>query len=137
MNRRMTLLFGGAVALVLFALMGLAITSTDAWEGEGTQENVTKANDQATLVDTMFGPQVVAFEVLGILLTAAMIGALVIARPIDAVEDESNYSHPTEAQVAESDHASDPEAHALRNPAAAPDAPSSPAPTSPATEGSP
>ena len=111
MNRRMTLLFGGAVALVLFVLMGLAITNTQPWSGEGTQENVTKANDQATMVDTLFGPQVVAFEVLGILLTAAMIGALVIARPIDAAEDESHYTHPTPAQVAESDKASDPTMH--------------------------
>ena len=139
MNRRMTLLFGGAVALVLFALMGLAITNTDPWSGEGTQGNVTAANDQATVVDTLFGPQVVAFEVLGILLTAAMIGALVIARPIDAVEDESHYSHPTEAQVTESDNASDPAAHALRNPP--PPAASSSAvaasPAAPAKEGSP
>lgn len=111
MNRRMTLLFGGAVALVLFALMGLAITNTEAWAGEGTQENVTKANDQAAVVDTLFGPQVVAFEVLGILLTAAMIGALVIARPVDAVEDDSHYTRPTPAQVTESDNASDPALH--------------------------
>jgi hypothetical protein len=114
MNRRMTLLFGGAVALLLFALMAFTIAGTEPWSGTGTQDNVTKANDQATMVDTLFGPQVVAFEVLGILLTAAMIGALVIARPIDAAEDESHYTHPTEAQVAESDHASDPAAHTAR-----------------------
>ncbi|MEK6976066.1 MAG: NADH-quinone oxidoreductase subunit J [Candidatus Thermoplasmatota archaeon] len=111
MNRRMTLLFGGAVALALFAMMGLAITGTQPWDGEGTQENVTKANDQASVVDTLFGPQVVAFEVLGILLTAAMIGALVIARPVDAEADDSHYTHPTPAQVAESDKASDPATH--------------------------
>jgi len=118
MNRRMTLVFGAAVALLLFALMAFTIVGTEPWAGEGTQDNVTKANDQATMVDTLFGPQVVAFEVLGVLLTAAMIGALVIARPIDAEADESHYSHPTPAQVAESDHASDPAAHALRNPPA-------------------
>lgn len=71
------------------------------------------ANDQGPLVDTMFKPQVLALEVLGILLTAAMIGALVIARPLEAAADESHYSHPTAAQVAESDRASDPATHAL------------------------
>ena len=112
----MTLLFGGAVALLLFAVMGFTIAGVAPWSEEGTQANVDKANEQASVVDTLFGPQVIAFEVLGILLTAVMIGALVIARPIDAVDDENHYSHPTAAQVAESDKASDPAAHALRNP---------------------
>lgn len=118
MNRRMTLAFGAIIAVALFAMMGLAITNTVPWDGTGTQEAVDKANDQATVVDTLFGPQVIALEVLGVLLTAAMIGALVIARPIDAVADETHYSHPTPQQVAQSDHASDPAAHALRNPPA-------------------
>lgn len=112
MNRRFTLLFGGAVALVLFALMGLTIADVDAWRGEGTADNVTAANDQATIVDNLFGSEVLAFEVLGILLTAAMIGALVIARPLDAEPDEAHYTHPTPQQVAESDRASDPATHA-------------------------
>ena len=120
MNRRMTYLAGAAVALLLFTLMGLTIGDVDAWSAEGTQENVTAANDQATLVDAMFGPQVIALEVLGILLTAAMIGALVIARPLDAEPDESHYTHPTPQQVAESDRASDVAAHGLRNPPAPP-----------------
>lgn len=133
MNRRMTLLFGATVSLVLFVLMALTIRGTAPWNDEGTQQSVDAANDQSAMVDALLDGQVVPFEVLGILLTAAMIGALVIARPLDAVEDGSHYSHPTEAQVAESDHASDPEAHALRNPAAI----AAPAPTSPAKEGSP
>jgi hypothetical protein len=226
MNRRMTLLFGGAVALVLFALMAITIRGTDPWTADpalvatmgdkfganfdsaktaveagqavngadlhaqgaslstqahkvadaaptwGSGANLTsgtaaftteltvldakvaaldasaptadqlaalgtaahdladaarglqatldaqsvQANDQTTMVDALFGGQVIAFEVLGILLTAAMIGALVIARPLEAPADDSHYSHPTTAQVAESDHASDPAAHALRNP---------------------
>ncbi len=116
MNRRMTLLFGAAVAVVLFALMGLTISEVAPWQEEGAEAQVDAANDQATVVDTLFGPQVIALEVLGVLLTAAMIGALVIARPIDAQDDDTHYSHPTAAQVAESDKASDPAAHALRNP---------------------
>ena len=113
MNRRLQLAFGAIVAVVLFAAMAFTIADVPAWEGEGTQGNVTAANGQDTLADTLFGPQVIAFEVLGILLTAAMIGALVIARPIDAQDDDAHYTQPTEQQVAESDRASDPAAHAL------------------------
>lgn len=124
MNRKLQLAFGAIVALVLFALMGLTISNTAPWTqdpvppAEGEQDSVTRANDQSAVVDALFGPQVIAFEVLGILLTAAMIGALVIARPLEAPDDDTHYSHPTKAQVAESDHASDPAAHALRNPPA-------------------
>lgn len=115
MNRRMTFLFGGSIALLLFALMALLITNTQPWNGEASNANVDQANEQATLVDTLFGPQVVTFEVLGILLTAAMIGALVIARPIEnPAEDKDNYTHPTPAQVAESDRTSDVAAHSTR-----------------------
>ena len=113
MNRRLQLAFGAAVALVLFAFMGLAISEVEPWGAEATEASVEAANGQGALADTLFGPQVIALEVLGVLLTAAMIGALVIARPLDAVEDDSHYSHPTPAQVAESDKASDPATHAL------------------------
>lgn len=116
MNRRKTMLFGAAVALVLFVLMALVIRGTAPWSGEASDAAIDAANDQATVVDTLFGPQVLAFEVLGILLTAAMIGALVIARPVDAVADESHYTHPTPAQVAESDKASDVATHVANNP---------------------
>ncbi len=111
MNRRMTLLFGAVVAGVLFALMALTIRGTAPWNDEGTQVGVDAANDQSALVDALLDGQVVPFEVLGILLTAAMIGALVIARPLDAEADESHYSHPTKQQVAESDRASDVATH--------------------------
>ena len=116
MNRRMTLVFGAAVAIVLFALMGLTISNTDPWTTEGTDANVTAANDRPAVVDSLFDTQVIAFEVLGILLTAAMIGALVIARPLDAEEDASNYTVPTTQQVAESDKASDVAAHGMATP---------------------
>lgn len=116
MNRRMTMLFGGAVAIVLFGLMALTIMGTEPWQEKGNAANVAAANEQATVVEALFGPQVIAFEVLGILLTAAMIGALVIARPLDAQADETHYGHPTVQQVAESDRASDVASHALPAP---------------------
>lgn len=112
MNRRTTFAFGAAVAVLLFALMGLTIAKVEPWGTEASDEDVAAANDQATVVDTLFGPQAIALEVLGVLLTAAMIGALVIARPLEAADDETHYSHPTKAQVAESDKASDPATHA-------------------------
>lgn len=112
MNRRLTLLFGAAVAVVLFVLMALTIRGTAPWAGAATDESVDAANDQSALVQALLDGQVVPFEVLGILLTAAMIGALVIARPLDAEPDESHYSHPTKQQVAESDKASDVATHA-------------------------
>lgn len=111
MNRRMTLLFGAAVALVLFVLMALVIRDTTAWAGEASDADIDAANDQSAMVDALLDGQVVPFEVLGILLTAAMIGALVIARPLDAEPDEAHYSHPTKLQVAESDRASDVATH--------------------------
>ena len=111
MNRKLQLAFGAAVALVLFALMGTIIAGVEPWEAEATDADITAANDQGALADTLFGPQVLALEVLGILLTAAMIGALVIARPLDAVDDEAHYVQPTKAQVTESDKASDVASH--------------------------
>lgn len=104
------LLFGAAVALVLFAAMALAVRGTAPWRAEGTDEGQAQAeaNDLQGLVDSLFGPNVLAFEILGVLLTAAMIGALVVARPMEAPDDADRYVRPTEAQVAESDRASDP-----------------------------
>lgn len=118
MSRRMRFLLGGIVSAVLLLVMVVAIQDTKPWteaqpEPDGVGDRSSVANDQARVVDTMFGPQVLALEVLGILLTAAMIGALVIARPLEAPDDDTHYSHPTAAQVAESDKASDPATHAL------------------------
>jgi hypothetical protein len=108
--RSRTVLIGAGVSLLLFLVMGLIVANTDPWQadnGSASANNTAQANDLTGVTGSLFGPDVIAFEVLGILLTAAMIGALVIARPLDAPTDESRYSHPTVAQVAESDHASD------------------------------
>lgn len=120
--RTRTLLVGAGVSVVLFLAMGLLTANADPWQagaapphGNATAGNATAtdANDLGGLTDSLFGPDVIAFEVLGILLTAAMIGALVIARPLDATEDKDRYSHPTDAQVAETDRISDPKHAAM------------------------
>lgn len=106
--RRRTMLIGAGVSLVLFTVMGLLVSTTDPWQSGAAGNATTDANDLANVTGSLFGPNVIAFEVLGILLTAAMIGALVIARPLDAPSDESRYSHPTDAQKAQADAVSDP-----------------------------
>lgn len=110
MNRRRTLLFGAFVSLVIFAVMALLVRGVAPWQA-GPDGSV-QANDVQSIVDDLFGDDVIGFEVLGILLTAAMIGALVIARPMEAPSDESRYSHPTPEQVAQTDLVSDPK-HAV------------------------
>lgn len=105
--RTRTVLIGAVVSLALFATMALIVRGTGPWQGDtSTEADSAKANDVQAVVDSLFGPNVIGFEVLGILLTAIMIGALVIARPLDAQSDSERYSHPTKAQVAESDHIS-------------------------------
>jgi hypothetical protein len=98
---------GATVSAGLFVLMALVVVGTQPWQGDsGNETSIQQANDTQGVVDSLFGPNVIGFEVLGILLTAIMIGALVIARPLDAQSDADRYSHPTAAQVAESDHIS-------------------------------
>lgn len=106
MSRRRTLLFGAFVSLVIFAVMALLVRGTAPWQSGASDS--TSANNLDSLVGSLFGDDVIAFEVLGILLTAAMIGALVIARPTEAQADEDRYSHPTPEQVAQTDLVSDP-----------------------------
>ena len=106
--RTKTLLLGALAASVLFLVMLLHIQDTAPWQAKNATNATTDANDLTGLTDSLFGPNVIAFEVLGVLLTAAMIGALVIARPLDAPTDESRYSHPTDAQKAQADAVSDP-----------------------------
>ena len=105
--RNRTVLVGAAVAIVLFAVMAFIVAGTEPWQQDTANETASaQANDVQGVVDSLFGPNVIGFEILGILLTAIMIGALVIARPLDAQSDFERYSHPTAQQVAESDHVS-------------------------------
>lgn len=77
-----------------------------------TDDGVAAANDLGTVVASLFGPNAVAFEVLGVLLTAVMIGALVLARPLAAPADEDHYARITPEQLRESQMASDVRLHA-------------------------
>lgn len=97
--------FGAMLSLVLFGVMAAVVGSVAAWAVD-SGDGIAAANDIQAVVDSLFGPNVIGFEVLGILLTAIMIGALVIARPLDAQSDSERYSHPTAEQVAQSDHIS-------------------------------
>ncbi|MCA1818905.1 MAG: hypothetical protein ABR562_08760 [Thermoplasmatota archaeon] len=61
----------------------------------GLEVPASKANDLASVTDALFGAQVIPFEVLGVLLTAVMIGALVTARPLTVHgSEESSLVHP-------------------------------------------
>jgi hypothetical protein len=88
--RKVQVLLAAVVALLLFAVLAMAIRATPAW----TQQPGAP-NDYESLTDALFGPQVIPFEVLGVLLTAVMIGALVTARPLTVHgSEESGQTHP-------------------------------------------
>lgn len=88
------------VALTFFAVMAAGVQSTDAWGQEPAPE--TDAYDFASLADALFSDHLLAFEVLGILLTAAMIGAMVIARPLVGRPDSEHYATKRHGQDLES-----------------------------------
>ncbi len=82
--KRLAALF---VAVSIFALMAIPVMDAAPWDAEKA-ENAGDADTSASedgitaLVDSLFDKHVIGLEVLGVLLTAAMIGALVIARPL-------------------------------------------------------
>ncbi len=91
------------VALGFFVFLAIGITGTDFG---GASDN--HAEDMDALVDALFDDHVLALEVLGILLTAALIGAMVIARPLGTVDDATNYPNKRAgAGMAEVQHISD------------------------------
>jgi NADH:ubiquinone oxidoreductase subunit 6 (subunit J) len=108
MNRRILLAAAALVAIVLFAAMAFTIQGVGAWGTEMDQEGVDSANDLDAVVRELFDREVIAFEVLGILLTAAMIGALVIARPLEAPDDSTHYAVVTDEQLKAAQDVSDP-----------------------------
>lgn len=79
-------LLGLAVAGPLFLLMAYAVSQSAPWFEEGTG-----TEDIDAIVQDLFTDHVIALEVLGVLLTAAMIGALVIARPLVSGLDSDHY----------------------------------------------
>jgi NADH-quinone oxidoreductase subunit J len=101
-------ILGAGVSTVILAMLAGITLTTQAWDLSATDASQTGANDLSRVVDQLFGPQVVALEVLGVLLTAVMIGALVIARPLGTRDDAERYGPVTRKDVLESQRASDP-----------------------------
>jgi hypothetical protein len=100
MTRKTQLLVAALVALAILSVMVLAIRATPDWRQAGT-DGSDSANDMTGITDALFGPQVIPFEVLGVLLTAIMIGALVTARPLTVHgSEESSIVHPNLAPEA-------------------------------------
>jgi NADH:ubiquinone oxidoreductase subunit 6 (subunit J) len=67
------------VAVTLFAAIAVAVLRTPGLDMAPAGEPVTTG----ALADVLLGKDLLAFEVLSLLLLAAMIGAIVVARPRD------------------------------------------------------
>ena len=98
------ILGAAVVAIAIFAVMYASIRDTAPWQEAGA-ESGAGGLDELTI--GLFDTHVIALEILGVLLTAAMIGALVIARPLGAAPDDANYAHPTPEEVEATAHVSD------------------------------
>ena len=90
-----------AAALATAAVIALAALGTPGWRTEAPPMGGSE-HQLDGLVQGLFRDHLLAFEMLGVLLTAAMVGALVVARPMNAAPDETRYSRPTREQVQES-----------------------------------
>jgi NADH-quinone oxidoreductase subunit J len=76
---------GIAVAVLLVAVISFSVIRTfedDTLTFEAYDAVTAEAGNNRTqaLANEVFGPQIIPFEVLGVLLTAALIGAIVLAR---------------------------------------------------------
>ncbi len=90
---------GALVALMLFGVMAVSLIDgfedvtlgedtrnlieVETWEREGTDAGdafLTRGSDTAAIGDTIFEQYIVPFEAISVLLLAALIGAIVIAR---------------------------------------------------------
>ncbi|MEW6154808.1 MAG: NADH-quinone oxidoreductase subunit J [Actinomycetota bacterium] len=67
---------GGLVALFLFGV--LAAVLTDAWGSQKIEFGEIRRVDQVS--DAIFGPYLVPFEVVSVLILAALVGAVAISR---------------------------------------------------------
>jgi len=75
-SRNARLAIAGGVALPLFALMAYVL-----WDAfEDTKFIPTAVQRTADVSDEIFGTYLIAFEAVSVLLTAALIGAIVLAR---------------------------------------------------------
>jgi len=113
---------GARIGALAVGILLLAVTLALATHGGGfgdvaaTDQSQAAANSFTALTDALFGPQGIPLLILGVLLTAVMIGALVTARPLGAPDDATNYAPVTREQVQESQGASDPHARAPHPP---------------------
>lgn len=98
-------LFAFFLAVAILGLLVAAVQSPAPWQEEGAGG----AEDFGTLAEGIFSEHVLALEVLGVLLTAAMIGAMVLARPLGLPTDqEMHYSQRIDDEVLEQvQHVSD------------------------------
>ena len=76
---------GEAVGLLLTAVIAFALIRTFGndsltFEAYAGSQAVAGNNRTTALANEIFGPQLIPFEVLSVLLTAALIGAIVLAR---------------------------------------------------------
>lgn len=124
MTPRTQTAFGLVISLVIFFAIAMAVADTAAWQ----ETMVGGAEDVDAIVVDLFEQHVVAFEILGVLLTAAMIGALVIARPMGLPLDRSAYTTVDEDTLAQTMRVSDVGARFATPAPLAPSAPASPPP---------
>jgi NADH-quinone oxidoreductase subunit J len=70
---------GVAVVIALLLAGLLSFVLIDEWGGDHVRE-VNPAGNTAAVSDSIFSQYLIPFEVIGLLLTAALIGAIVLAR---------------------------------------------------------
>jgi hypothetical protein len=102
LGRKRHLIVAAIIATAFFVFLSLAAIDSPGFD----QEPAGGAEDFDRLADAIFTDHVLALEALGILLTAAMIGAMVIARPLGSTP--ANYpTRRTQKELAEIQYISD------------------------------
>lgn len=94
LDRRVHVAIAVTIAAGFFVLMSLVFIGTAGMD----QQGAGISDDFDRLADAIFIDHVLALEALGILLTAAMIGAMVIARPLGSQPDSVNYPNKRSAK---------------------------------------
>jgi hypothetical protein len=107
MTSRRQQAFALLVSVAIAAVMVTAFLTTPSWMAEPAGD----AEDFETLAEALFTTEVMAFLALGVLLTAAMIGAMIIARPLGAEDDASHYHRRDRHEVDDEAHVADVEGH--------------------------
>lgn len=90
-----TSLLATVVTLAIFIVMAIGIQAVPQWQSAPAEAASAQSNNIDNVVNTLFDTLAIPFEILGILLTAVMFGALVIARPITVTgNEETSLVHP-------------------------------------------